>query len=160
MPGQGRVRKCWLISNQFHLCRRVNLPRARAFYVDVLGLEFVEESPFALVVRSGSTVIRVTPVDSPLVQTHTILGWSVPDIETQIADLASRGIIPIRYPGMDQNDLGIWLSPSGARGRVVPRPRWEHPLPDPTLTLEQPRHRPTDSLDDLIWKIARHHWRR
>ena len=92
-----------------------DLPRARAFYVDVLGLEFVEESPFALVVRSGSTVIRVTPVDLPIAQAHTILGWSVPDIETQITDLVSRGVIPIRYPGMDQNDFGIWLSPSGAR---------------------------------------------
>lgn len=92
-----------------------DLPRARTFYLDVLGLDFVEESPFALVVRSGSTVIRVTPVDSPIVQTHTILGWSVPDIDSQITDLASRGVIPIRYPGMDQNDLGIWLSPSGAQ---------------------------------------------
>jgi catechol 2,3-dioxygenase-like lactoylglutathione lyase family enzyme len=92
-----------------------DLAKARAFYLDVLGLEFVEESPFALVVRSGSTQIRVTPVDSPVAQTHTILGWSVPDIQTQLTDLVSRGVTPIRYEGIDQNDLGIWLSPSGAQ---------------------------------------------
>ena len=37
--------------------------RARAFYVDVLGLELVEESPFAVVVRAGRTTVRLTPVD-------------------------------------------------------------------------------------------------
>jgi hypothetical protein len=29
--------------------------------------------------------------------------------------LASGGVRLLRYPGMEQDELGVWLSPSGAR---------------------------------------------
>jgi catechol 2,3-dioxygenase-like lactoylglutathione lyase family enzyme len=89
--------------------------RARKFYVDVLGLELVEDSPFALVLRSGPTMIRVTPVPSHDVSPHTVLGWDVPDIASVMRGLVERGVAPLRYDGLDQDDLGIWRSPSGAQ---------------------------------------------
>jgi catechol 2,3-dioxygenase-like lactoylglutathione lyase family enzyme len=89
--------------------------RAKRFYVEVLGLDFVEESPFAVVVRSGQTTIRITPVEKPSTVSHTILGWTVPDIAAVLAGVVSRGVTPLRFDGLDQNEQGVWQSPSGAK---------------------------------------------
>lgn len=91
-----------------------DVARARRFYVDTLGLEFVEESPFALVLRSGPTMIRVTPVESHVASSHTVLGWSVPDLGAMLAGLIKRGVRPLHYDGLDQDDQGVWQAPSGA----------------------------------------------
>lgn len=92
-----------------------DVARARDFYVDVLGLEFVEDSPFALVVRSRGTMIRVTPVESHTPSPATVLGWSVPDARSTLIELASRGVAPLRFDALDQDEHGIWLSPNGAK---------------------------------------------
>jgi len=34
-------------------------PKARAFYEDQLGFQFVSDDPFALVMRAGQTMIRI-----------------------------------------------------------------------------------------------------
>lgn len=89
--------------------------RARAFWVDALGLELVEETPFALVVRAGGTTIRVTPVDAHAPSPHTVLGWSVNDIAEEVRALADRGVVTLRYSGFEQDAQGVWRSPSGAQ---------------------------------------------
>ncbi len=89
--------------------------RARAFYVDVLGLEFVEDSPFALVLRSGPTMIRVTPVADHRAVGGTVLGWDTPDIAAEIDELSARGVTMLRFDGLEQDDRGIWQSPSTAQ---------------------------------------------
>lgn len=91
-----------------------DVARARQFYVDVLGLEFVEESSFALVLRSGRTMIRVTPVELHTASAQTVLGWSVPDLSAALSGLIERGVQPVRYDGLDQDQQGIWRAPSGA----------------------------------------------
>ncbi|OYW82237.1 MAG: glyoxalase, partial [Hyphomonas sp. 32-62-5] len=42
----------------------------------------------------------------------TVLGWEVPDIRAAMADLASRGVVFIEYPGMTDKN-GLWTSPDG-----------------------------------------------
>ncbi len=91
-----------------------DVERSRAFYVEVLGLESLEESPFALVVRSGRTTIRVTPVETPVSSGATVLGWSVADITEAVDDLAGRGVEFLRFDGMDQDSRGIWQAPGAA----------------------------------------------
>jgi hypothetical protein len=44
-----------------------------------------------------------------------VLGWRVPDILAAVRELTRRGVRPLRYDGMAQDELGIWTSPSGAR---------------------------------------------
>ena len=92
-----------------------DVERAKNFYVCVLGLEFVEMSPFALVVRSGGTTVRVTPIESHRPAGYTVLGWTVPDIATHVEWLVSLGVTPLRFDAMDQDDQGVWQSPSGAK---------------------------------------------
>jgi len=110
----------------------VDVERARSFYVDVLGLQVLEESPFALVLRSGGGVIRVTPVESHSPAGHTILGWTVLDMATMLSALSSRDVETLRFPWFDQDDQGVWTAPGGA---LI---AWFHDPDGNTLSLTQP----------------------
>lgn len=92
-----------------------NAARSKAFYSDVLGLRLVEDSPFALEFDVGGTMLRIQKVETLTPHPFTALGWQVPDIAAQIADLAQRGLVFERFPGLDQDAAGVWTSPSGAR---------------------------------------------
>lgn len=92
-----------------------DLQRAREFYAETLGLSVEDETPFALVLRSGGVMLRVTKVDGLRAQPFTVLGWSVVDIAETAAALRGNGVESIRYDGMDQDDLGVWTTPDGSR---------------------------------------------
>ncbi len=91
--------------------------RAREFYRDVLGLRLVaEELPFALVFDANGTMLRVTFVQELTPARYTVLGWRVSDIAATAGQLREAGVRFERYQGMkDQDEQGIWTSPSGAR---------------------------------------------
>ena len=88
--------------------------RARAFYQDTLGLTFVADEGFALVFDLAGVMLRVTRVDELQPQPFTVLGWRVDDLVATVRELTGRGVAFDRFPGMDQDALGIWRSPSGA----------------------------------------------
>jgi len=44
-----------------------------------------------------------------------VLGWRVGDIAASVQDLAARGVTFLRYDGMNQDEDGIWTTPTGAR---------------------------------------------
>lgn len=88
---------------------------ARPFYEDVLRLRFISDDPFAIVFDSNGIQLRVTKVQVHTPLPFTVLGWTVDDIRGEIADLASRGVVFERYPGMPQDDHGVWQAPSGAQ---------------------------------------------
>jgi catechol 2,3-dioxygenase-like lactoylglutathione lyase family enzyme len=90
-----------------------DLSVARNFYVDVLGLPVLEESPFDLVVEAMGTMLRLTKVEDLRIQPFTIAGWQVPDIRAAIDSLAGAGVIFTRYEGMVQDDRGVWTTPGG-----------------------------------------------
>lgn len=89
--------------------------RAKAFYRDTLGLALVEENSFALVFDSNGIMLRVTNVRELNAAQYTVLGWEVPDITAALKSLAGAGVAFSRYPGMTQDEDGIWTSPGGAR---------------------------------------------
>jgi len=43
------------------------------------------------------------------------LGWQVPDIAAAVRDLAQAGVTFERYGFMQQDELGIWTTPTGAK---------------------------------------------
>lgn len=92
-----------------------DLDRAQKFYVDVLKLEFMEHDKFALVVKAGGNMIRIVSMEAFTPATYTILGWEVSDIESATTELATAGVVFLRYPYFDQNDAGIWTAPGGTR---------------------------------------------
>ena len=92
-----------------------DLDRSRTFYQEVLGLTLVHADPYACEFDSAGTTLRVTRVETLVAAGYTVLGWEVPDLAAGVADLAGRGVTFSRYPGMDQDELGIWTAPGGDR---------------------------------------------
>lgn len=87
----------------------------RDFYGRVLGLNLIEDSPFALVFDANGTMLRIQKVKEFQPAPHTALGWNVPDIRAAVQGLAAKGVRFERYDGVPQNDLGIWATPGGAQ---------------------------------------------
>jgi catechol 2,3-dioxygenase-like lactoylglutathione lyase family enzyme len=92
--------------------------RALAFYAGKLGLRLVkEEQPFALVFDCDGTMLRLQIVREKIAPApYTAFGWEVGDIEAQVRDLERAGVVFERFPNfMQQDELGIWAAPSGAK---------------------------------------------
>lgn len=89
--------------------------RARAFYADTLGIPFIADEGVALVFDLRGTALRVTRIERLAPQPFTVLGWRVEDATITVRELARRGVTFERYPQLEQDELGIWTSPSGAR---------------------------------------------
>jgi catechol 2,3-dioxygenase-like lactoylglutathione lyase family enzyme len=88
--------------------------KAKAFYVGVLGLRFVKDDGFALVLDANGIMIRVAKAEFTPAP-FTILGWQVSDIEKMVAGLQAKGVHFERFGFFEQDALGIWTSPSGDR---------------------------------------------
>jgi len=88
---------------------------ARAFYQQTLGLTLVSEDPFAAVFDANGTTLRLSKVEDLTPQPFAVLGWSVPDIEAAADTLGERGVEFERYPGMEQDERGLWQVPGGPR---------------------------------------------
>jgi catechol 2,3-dioxygenase-like lactoylglutathione lyase family enzyme len=92
-----------------------NADQARAFYRDKLGLRMLSEDNFALVFEIEGVHLRVTLVGKFKPQPFTVLGWAVSDATDTARKLAGAGIHGERFPGLEQDDLGIWTAPGGAK---------------------------------------------
>lgn len=92
-----------------------NFEEAKAFYGDVLGLEIVDETLFAIALNVNSASVRLTLVDDFEPQPFTILGWRVTDIARSVIELADAGVSFDRFEGMTQDMIGIWTAPDGAK---------------------------------------------
>jgi catechol 2,3-dioxygenase-like lactoylglutathione lyase family enzyme len=93
--------------------------RAKAFYRDVLGLLLISEDEYALVFDAHGTMLRVAIVGEIVLAPYTVLGWQVDDIDATVRGLVAKGVKFEHYAwmekAMEQNDLGIWSAPSGAK---------------------------------------------
>jgi catechol 2,3-dioxygenase-like lactoylglutathione lyase family enzyme len=94
----------------------LDFDKARAFYVDKLGLRFVENDGFAMVLDANGTMIRVAKVQPDFEPAQfTILGWEVSEIENAVSGLTEKGVVFERYGFFEQDPLGIWAAPGGAK---------------------------------------------
>ena len=80
-----------------------------------LGLALVSQDPFAAVFDANGTTLRLSRVEELTPQPFAVLGWSVPDIEAAVDALKARGVQFERYPGMEQDERGLWQAPGGPR---------------------------------------------
>jgi len=92
-----------------------NAALAKTFYGEKLGLRLVEDSPWASVFDANGTMLRVTTVRELKPAEYTVLGWEVPDIHEAVRSLRAAGIELKRYPGMEQDEHGVWTAPGGAQ---------------------------------------------
>jgi catechol 2,3-dioxygenase-like lactoylglutathione lyase family enzyme len=88
--------------------------KARAFYEGVLGLRFVNDDGFAMVLDANGIMVRVAKAGKDFTAApFTILGWQVSGIERVAAKMHARGVQFERYGFLKQDDLGIWIAPTG-----------------------------------------------
>ncbi|MGH8869461.1 MAG: VOC family protein [Actinomycetes bacterium] len=88
--------------------------RARTFYSEVLGLDLVDDQPYALVFEAGGTTLRVQKVPRHIPLGYTVLGWSVADLRAAVQDLSGRGVFFERYEHLPQDEYGAWTTGEGA----------------------------------------------
>jgi catechol 2,3-dioxygenase-like lactoylglutathione lyase family enzyme len=86
--------------------------KARAFYEGVLGLRFVKDDGFALVLDANGIMVRVAKAQFTPAP-FTILGWQVSDIKKVVTGLQGNGVQFERFGFLEQDELGIWTAPTG-----------------------------------------------
>ena len=86
---------------------------AKRFYRDTLGFTLLGDDPFALIFALHNGTLRISPGPNFTPQHFTVLGWEVPDIAATVKELVEAGVKFERFPGMDQDELGIWAAPGG-----------------------------------------------
>jgi catechol 2,3-dioxygenase-like lactoylglutathione lyase family enzyme len=89
--------------------------KARAFYEGVLGLRFVKDDGFAIVLDANGIMIRVAKVRDFTPAQFTILGWQVSGIEDVVRDLQKKGVHFEIFGFLKQDDLAIWTAPTGEK---------------------------------------------
>ncbi len=89
--------------------------QAREFYRDVLGLRLVREEPVVSIFDANGVMLRITDVEDFQPARYTILGWQVRSIRDAIQELEWKGVSFARFPGLDQDEQGVWCAPSGAK---------------------------------------------
>lgn len=88
---------------------------ARAFYAETLGLEMIEDSPFALVFNANGTTLRIQKVQELVPAGHTAVGWDVADMVATIRALAARGVTCEQFQPLPQDEHGVWTAPDGTK---------------------------------------------
>jgi len=92
-----------------------DIAEARRFYGETLGLE-VEEIPEGLTLHlAGGTPILVYPSDTYTAPKHTVLNFTVDDIDAAVDGLAERGVTMEQYdmPGIKTDERGIFRGEEG-----------------------------------------------
>lgn len=111
-----------------------DLTASRAFYHDTLGLEILREDDERIMFRCGSgSQLTVTLSTTGTTDPQTQLGWRVPNLKAELADLRARGVPIQEYESPDPvtkdgiADMGFawaaWIiDPSGnALGIIEPK---------------------------------------
>lgn len=98
--------------------------RAKTFYVDVLGLTFVSDDQFALVLDANGTTVRVSKVFGFTPRKFTALGWDVSDIEKVMIELSEKGVKFESYGLPGQDERRIWQAPVVDNATAGARVAW------------------------------------
>lgn len=84
-----------------------DIPAAKQFYSETLGLEVSEEFGMLTLRIAGGNGILVYPKDDHIPATFTILNFPVEDVDAAVDELTRRGVTFDRYKGLNQDDKGI-----------------------------------------------------
>ena len=84
-----------------------DIPAARRFYGETLGLRVSEDHGMLRLHITGDREILVYPKPNHVPATFTILNFPVDDIEQAVDALVERGVTMERYEGIKQDEKGI-----------------------------------------------------
>ena len=86
-----------------------DVPRAKQFYGETLGLETSEQDDILTIQLAGGGQVIAYPKDNHEPATFTILNFPVADVDAAVDDLAARGVAFERYdePELKTDEKGI-----------------------------------------------------
>jgi catechol 2,3-dioxygenase-like lactoylglutathione lyase family enzyme len=96
-----------------------DLPAAKKFYGETLGIKVSEEHDLLTLHIAGGTDVLVYPKDSHTPATFTILNFPVEDIDQAVDELTRRGVRFERYEDFDQDEKGIARPRSSEEGPPI-----------------------------------------
>ena len=100
-----------------------DIPRAKQFYAETLGLEVTESNGMLTLHLAGDRPVLVYPKDDHQPATFTILNFPVDDIESAVDELVSRGVTFEKYDWVDPKGIA---RQGGPLDRLVHRPGRQH----------------------------------
>jgi len=84
-----------------------DIPAAKRFYGETLGIEVSEENGMLTLQLSGDRPTLIYPKPNHQPADFTILNFPVADIDRAVDQLIERGVELERYPGMEQDERGV-----------------------------------------------------
>jgi catechol 2,3-dioxygenase-like lactoylglutathione lyase family enzyme len=93
-----------------------DIPKAKEFYGNTLGLEVEEQYEQLQVKLGGGGSVFVYPKEDHEPAVFTILNFPVDDIDQTVEELKSRGVTFERYEGFEQDDKDIARGIAAKRG--------------------------------------------
>ena len=85
-----------------------DIPGAKRFYGEPLGLEVSEENGMLTLHLGGGGTVLVYPKNDHTPASFTILNFPVENIEQAVAELTQAGVRFERYEGLETDDKGIF----------------------------------------------------
>jgi catechol 2,3-dioxygenase-like lactoylglutathione lyase family enzyme len=109
-----------------------DLPKAKAFYADTLGVDVSEQDGVLGLHLGGGHEVIIYPKPNHEPASFTVLNFPVADIDQAVDRLTQAGVQLERYEGLDQDERGImhdegrpiaWFKdPAGNILSVIERP--------------------------------------
>jgi catechol 2,3-dioxygenase-like lactoylglutathione lyase family enzyme len=84
-----------------------DIPKAKEFYAQTLGLEVTEENGMLTLHLGGGGTVLIYPKDDHEAASFTVLNLPVDDIDSAVDRLTEAGVTFERYEGSGQDDRGI-----------------------------------------------------
>jgi catechol 2,3-dioxygenase-like lactoylglutathione lyase family enzyme len=84
-----------------------DIPAAKRFYSETLGLQVSEDNGLLVLHLAGDRNTLIYPKPDHVPATYTILNFPVDDVEEAVDGLTARGVEFERYEGMGQDEKGI-----------------------------------------------------
>ena len=127
-----------------------DIPAARAFYGDTLGLDVADMEDMLDVTLGSGTHVLIYPKPNHEPATFTILNFPVADVDATVDDLTSRGVAFEQYdePDLKTDDEGH-LPRQRPDHRLVPGSGRQHPLGPRRPVARRPRPAPALAVPAL-----------
>ena len=85
-----------------------DIPKAKAFYAETLGLNVTEENGMLTMKFPNGHTVLIYPKDDHEPATYTAQNFEVDDIDREVDDLVAKGVTFERYPDFPgQDERGI-----------------------------------------------------
>jgi catechol 2,3-dioxygenase-like lactoylglutathione lyase family enzyme len=84
-----------------------DIPRAKRFYGEILGLNVSEEMGALGLHLGGGGDVFLYPKDDHVPATFTVLNFPVEDVDEAVDRLTAAGVTFERYEGFEQDEKGI-----------------------------------------------------